>query len=260
MGRACRQMKTVLLTGLLMIATGFAWAGPLENGYEAHGGLAKWKSFGAVEYDFAWNNEKRQRADHQIFDLATRAGLITSDEYAVGGTFAGVWVKPDAKAVGMPPRFYLWTPFYFFGMPFVFADPGVKAESLGQRVLGGKSYDVVRITFTKEAGDSPEDYYLAHFDATTHQLHLAAYIVTYPELSGGKPAPEQEPHAILFEEWQEADGLRVPRRATLYNWKDDNLSGEPRGTLEFTNVKLSTAAPDPQKFARPEGAVEAPLK
>jgi hypothetical protein len=40
-----------------------------------------------------------------------------------------VWIKPALDALGgTPPRFYMWTPFYFFGMPFVFADPGGQSD------------------------------------------------------------------------------------------------------------------------------------
>lgn len=53
--------------------------------------------------------------------------------------------------------------------------------------------------------------------------------------------------------------LRVPKRATFYNWKNENIEGEPLGVMEFFNVNFSEKAPDPAKFAKPADAVVAPL-
>lgn len=102
----------------------------------------------------------------------------------------------------MPARFYISTPFYFFGIPFVFADPGVHAESLGEKVLNGRAYDVVKFTYDENVGDTPEDNYVADFDSTTHRLHVVHYIVTYPAFRGGKSISELERHALVYDEWQ----------------------------------------------------------
>ena len=83
----------------------------LDRCLEAHGGPAKWRSFGGVEYDLTSTRENRK--DHQLFDLLLRAGLITGENYSIGTNGKEVWVKPGLDALGeMPPRFYMWTPFY----------------------------------------------------------------------------------------------------------------------------------------------------
>ncbi len=102
------------------------------------------------------------KKDHQLFDLQTRDGLITSSAYTLGANHGEVWIKPALDALGgTPPRFYIWTPFYFFGMPFVFADPGVVLESLGKRSFGGEKFDAIRVTYKKGTGDSSDDSYIA---------------------------------------------------------------------------------------------------
>ncbi len=40
-------------------------------------------------------------------------------------------------------------------------------------------------------------------------LKLVEYVVTFPSIRKGKPLEQLEAHAILFEEWQQADGLLV---------------------------------------------------
>jgi len=93
-------------------------SGQLESYIESHGGLAGWKSFGSVRYELTWTSAKGTRRDEQMFDLRTRDGLIKSGAYTRGSSGGAVWIQPSLDALGgTPPRFYMWTPFYFFGMP-----------------------------------------------------------------------------------------------------------------------------------------------
>ncbi|MDQ6655643.1 MAG: hypothetical protein M3Y80_07515 [Verrucomicrobiota bacterium] len=72
------------------------------------------------------------------------------------------------------------------------------------------------------------------------------------------PIEELEQHAIVIQEWQDADGLKAPKTAPFYVWKNENIEGEPLATLEFSNVHFSEKASDQSKFAKPTGAVVAP--
>ena len=233
----------------------------IEQSIAAHGGLEKWQSFAGVEYDLIYERPSGTKHDHQLFDLRTRDGLITADEYTLGATKGEVWIKPGLDALGAtPPRFYMWTPFYFFGMPFVFADPGVKQEPLERKTFQGAEYDVVKITYEAGTGDSPDDYYIAYVDPSSGRLKLAVYVVTYPALRKGKSMDELEEHAIVFEEWQEANGLTVPKSAAYFDWKNETIEGEALGRLRFASVQFSTSAPDASKFTKPGDAVVAPLQ
>ena len=235
--------------------------GQLERCLDAHGGVARWQTFASAEYDLTWENAKGARKDHQLFNLRTREGLITGAAYTLGSAKGEVWITPGLDALGgTPPRFYMWTPFYFFGMPFVFADPGATQESLGRKSFQGREYDATRVTFKSGTGDSPEDYYVAYVEPDSGQLKLIEYVVTFPSIRKDKPLEQLEPHAILFEEWQQADGLRVPKAASFYNWKNGNIEGEPLGKLTFSGVRFSINPPDDAKFAKPAGAMIAPLR
>jgi hypothetical protein len=121
-----RRLSPLLsITFLALGAPAFA---QLERCFDAHGGLAKWKEYARAEYDVTWITPKGDQKEHQIFHLPSRDGLITSDKYTLGSNRGQVWIKPGLDALaGTPPRFYMWTSFYFFGMPFVFADPGCPA-------------------------------------------------------------------------------------------------------------------------------------
>lgn len=157
-----RTFVSVLTALLALSATSFA---QLDRAFEAHGGLAKWKSYGSVEFDLSWSSSKGTKQDHQLFNLRSREGLITGANYSLGTRKGEVWIKPDLAALGgTPARFYMWTPFYFFGMPFVFADPGAMHEPLGKKSFQGRDYHATRITFQKGTGDTSEDFYVVYAD------------------------------------------------------------------------------------------------
>ncbi|MBA2430541.1 MAG: hypothetical protein H0V56_00320 [Chthoniobacterales bacterium] len=252
--------RTLACLSLLSFLLGSSAFAQLDRALEAHGGVTKWKSFGSVEFDQTWTSAKGLKKDHQLFDLRSRDGLITSAAYTLGARGGEVWIKPALDALGgTPPRFYMWTPFYFFGMPFVFADPGVVQESLGKKTFQGQEFDAVKVTFKKGTGDSSDDFYTAYLDPKSGQMKLVSYVVTYAALRKDKPMDQLEPHALVFEEWQDANGLRVPKRGKFYNWKNESIEGEPLGVMEFSNVNFSEKAPEAAKFAKPADAVIAPL-
>ncbi len=248
-----------LLYGFLLAVATPAFA-ELGSALDAHGGLEKWRGFSGVEYDLTWKSAKGERHDHQLFNLQDRSGLITSEKYTLGSSGGNVWVKPGPDALGgMPPRFYMGTPFYFFGMPFVFADPGSNQESLGKKSFRGTEYDAFRITFAKGTGDTPDDYYVAYLDPASEQLKLAIYVVTYPKMRGDKTIDQLERHAIVFDEWQTVAGLLVPKKAQFYKWTGTDLEGDVLGALDYSNVHFLKDAPDAAKFAKPADAVVAPM-
>jgi hypothetical protein len=249
------------LGAILWLSVAVPCFGQLERCFEAHGSVGKWQELGRVEYDLTWEGSQGTRKDHQLFNLKTREGLITSAEYTLGSTRGEVWIKPGVDALGgMPPRFYMWTPFYFFGMPFVFGDPGAQQESLGNQTIQGQECAVSKVTFKSGTGDSPDDYYVAYVDSASGRLKLVQYVVTFPTLRKGKALDQLEAHAILFEEWQQAGGLLVPKVARFYNWKDGNIEGGPLGKLTFSAVQFSVETPDSARFAQPADAVVAPLR
>lgn len=253
-------MKICLHASILFAFCSSVALAQLEPTYEAHGGLPLWQKYRTVEFDHVWESPRRVLRDQQTFDLRSREGLIRGENYTIGAHNGQVWLKGDPAALGgMPPRFYLWTPFYFFAMPFVFADQGAVLQPLGERTVGGTVYDAIKVTFKPGTGDSPEDYYIAHLNKNSGQLAVVAYVVTYPSLRKGRPVEALEPHALVFDEWQTAAGLSVPRRARFFNWVNDDISGEPIGTMEFSNVHFSGEPPAPDRFQKPDGAVIAPL-
>lgn len=227
----------------------------LDKALNAHGGIETLRQYGTLEYGLKdFPGPKAPLSDHQLFDLRSRRALITSSTYKIGFDGEQVWIT-SPKALGMPARFYAFTPFYFFGLPFFFADPGCKHESLGTKSLVGKEYDVIKVTYEVGIGDTPDDNYVAYFEKDTHILKLVHYIVTYPALAGGKSPEELERHAIVYDEWQTVNGLRVPKKLSSHGWKNDQLVSESPRSWSYENVTFKKEQPAPKIFSKPEGAV-----
>lgn len=228
----------------------------LEEAYDTHGGLENFKNYGTLQYDQQMEIKGIVNvSDNQLFDLNSRKALITSENYKVGFDATEAWITPNIEALGIPPRFYALTPFYFFGLPFLFADPGVNLESLGTKELNGKEYNVVKATYDAGIGDTPDDDYVAYIDKDTNLIEVLHYIVTYPPLMQGKSIDELERHAAVYEEWQEVDGLIVPKKISFYEWSDDKLGDTAVGSMTFENVIFKKDSPDPTIFQKPEGAI-----
>jgi hypothetical protein len=69
---------------------------------------------------------------------------------------------------------------------------------------------------------------------------------------------EQKQNAVVFDEWQSATELSVPKSARFFTWKDGNFEGEALGFAEFSNVRFSTDPAVAERFKKPPDAVLAP--
>jgi len=171
--------------------------------------------------------------DRQIIDLVQRNVRIESGDYTLGYNGSVTWIAPGPDALDYPasPGFYSSTYFYFFAVPFVFADPGVNAETAGQATVDGTTYDVVRISFDPDVGHAPEDQYVLYVDPETSQTKMLRYSVTY-----GDMADDAAPNSVLvYRELQEAGELVVPRRGTFHAWNDGAL-GPQKAEVVYTNI------------------------
>ncbi len=215
----------------------------LEKGLKAHGGLELWRKMKAMDFSFSRGPE----IEHQKIALDNRKALITRDSVQVGYDGKEVWVAPNKAAFGKSSaRFYHNLIFYFYAMPFVLADDGIIYEEVPNRVLDGKSYPGVKVSYKSGVGDAPDDYYIAYFHPETKELYLLLYTVTY--YNGG---PSDKYNALVYESWQDVFGLKLPLKMAGYKFVDNEL-GDKRYEREFTEVKLSSEAFDESIFNMPK--------
>jgi hypothetical protein len=251
--RSVAPAAFVAALGLCLLAAPTTQAQPsLQPALDAHGGLDTWESYGTVEYDFALEIGDATRDDHHVFDLDRRRVRVEHTDYTLGITSATVWAAPNMDAYGYtaPPRFYGKAYTYLFSIPFVFADPGVNVESVGQRRLQGTAYDVLKITFDEGVGDTPRDIFYVYLNPDSHQVHAALFSVTYRNPEVTRPIT-----GVIYNEWTTAGGLTVPRRAGMYGVSEDQTLEKKLGTFEYENVTFREATPETDAFTMPEGAV-----
>ncbi len=133
-------------------------------------------------------------------------------------------------------RFNAYTWGYFFMLPYKLSDAGTKwneypADTLSKQ----KAYDVQKLTFEGSTGDSPEDWYIVYADKNTHQLDVAAYIVTAGK---SKEKAEADPHAIEYLNYQKVDGIPVATQWAFWGWRADKGLTEKIGEANLSNVKF----------------------
>lgn len=221
---------------------------PLAACIEAHGGLDAWQAQGTLEYDFTRTTSEASLSDHQLVDLRERRVRITSDDYTLvhDGTDVGIAPSAEALPYGPGPRFYSQTYFYFFAIPFVLADPGINYEVLPDETVGGTRYEVVRVSYDEGIGESPDDVYIAYVDAETSELGMVRYSVTFGDINMTEPNS-----VIVYREWTDDAGLRVPSRATFHDWNGGDL-GPEKAEVTYGNVAFDTERPADSTFAMPD--------
>ena len=218
----------------------------LDRGIAAHGGIQKWQSYGMLAYDM----HRGEATERHVIDLYKRRTRQTAENFEIGYDGSEVWIMPNKEAFGGSPSFYNGLYFYFFGIPFVLADPGANREALGRVLVDSTEYDAIKISFDAGIGGSPDDYYIAHFDPESHRLRFVLYTATY---FGGEPSEAY--NALVYETWQDIGGLTLPETLQWYVWDGERRQfGEARGGASFSNVKLEAESPDATLFVRPEGA------
>ena len=162
------------------------------------------------------------------------------------------WVAPaDAELPPGRARFMLLTWPYFIAAPFKLADPGTSIEDAGKKPLDAhRILPAGKLTFSENVGDSPEDWYMVYRDPDNDRLAAMAYIVTY-----GKSADdaEESPHMVIYETYEEVDGVTLPTRMSFWNWSPVmGKIGEPLGEVNVSGYQF--IEPEDDLFTKPEGA------
>ena len=220
----------------------------LIKALDAHGGLKNWQKYAGLRYRIH-STLGGNRLENQLINLKNRKVKIIADAYTLGMDGKEVWVSPNLAAFGnLSPRFYHNLVFYFYAMPFVLADKGIQYEELGDRELDGKLYKALRISYKAGVGDSPEDFYIAHFNPETYQLEALLYTVTY--FSGEQ---NEKYNCLLYPRWNEVEGLLLPEQLEGHKFAADTI-GELRYTIQITKPVLSQSSPADSLFSLPATA------
>ncbi len=194
--------------------------------------LAPWEG-GAVTGTFTFNAE----LDKGRLDLP--GGEVWGHDSVEG------WIERDGERVykGLKDaEFMVPTIAYFFQLPFRLGDPGAHVQYLGQHVTAdGRRQHEVLVTFGSGTG-KVQDRYLARIDARTGELAYLAFTVMD---SGRLPQAD-----ATYTEWQDLDGVRVPRVIELDVLRPGVIKGDLH-TMIFEGVHVADDF-DPMLYEKPD--------
>lgn len=210
--------------------------------WEAHGSISTWKNYGAMT--FTLNREDSSREIHMT-NLADRKSLITADSFRIGMDGEKVWVAPSINAYDGNPRFYHNLVFYFYNLPFLMADPGVRQNDIGIKELDGEEYRSIRVGFEEGTGDADDDEYILLINPETKRLEWILYTVTY--FVNEKVSSY---NALHYADFMEVGGLTVPGKLSGYEYANDT-TGNPRYEMVFTDINFSKDPYQDKMFEKP---------
>jgi len=219
----------------------------LDKCLKAHGGLEKWKSFEGLQYNLNDNG----KIVYQLTHLKDRRAYLKSKKYTVGFDGNVAWALPDAKKVsGKSAAFYYNLDFYFVGIPFLLTDPGVHVSDSGEQNLNGKYYDVLKVSFGKEIGFTPDDVYFMYLDQETHLLRILTYSISYLNKEN---APVNS--AKVYSDYINVQELQMPAKMENFEWEDGKIGASKNHVRLFSDFKFLKEITDETLFEVPEGAV-----
>jgi len=202
---------------------------------EAHGGLEAWYRAPTSSYTWEYANvdaDIRFRS-YLVADNRSRRVyhdlLVTGpfdDPESVDARFAWdgseAWVAP-ASIERPNPRFWALSGFYFQQIPFVLADPGLHYERLPDEELDGERYEMVRVTFEPDVGDSPGDSYTLYVHPETGRVRAIRYTVSYGrDVEPGADLPET---LLYYNDPVTVDGLTVATSFEGYHFTEEEGRG-----------------------------------
>lgn len=228
----------------------------VRRAIDAHGGLRAYFTNGALRFRFRYAplGERAPIDTVQTIDTwSARAVHHLTDQPEVRFGWDGdvAWLTPADAQVPTNPRFWALTPYYFVGVPFVFADPGVQLERIEPEVFEERTYERVRVTFGDDVGDAPDDYYILLVEAATGRVGGVRYIVSYPGFfPDGGHSPEK---LMIYDGAQEVAGITFPQTFRTFALDEDGKPSERVTDSTLTDVAFEGAVDD-ARFAPPEGA------
>ncbi|SFT56394.1 hypothetical protein SAMN05216474_1347 [Lishizhenia tianjinensis] len=201
-----------------------------------HHQYAAFQSAGVFSADILLTFGGKQRLDAKmLYDTQTQeTALYHSDGKKLVFTQDTVWLSPDTASYPKA-RFDIFTWSYFMALPHKLNDEGLHFKEFPHKELEGKSYATQHLSFSNEVGDAPDDWYVLYQDTTSGLLHAAAYIVT---LNKDKATAEQDPHAIVYKDYQLVDGIPISTRWEFYGWRKEKGLTQKLGEASLSNLQF----------------------
>ncbi|WP_298883461.1 DUF6503 family protein [uncultured Polaribacter sp.] len=213
--------------------------------FEKHGGIKAWRKTQVLSFNIG--------EEVHTVDLKSRKTIINSPKYSLGFDGKEVWLDEVEKGnYKGNPNFYYNLYFYFYAMPFVLADDGIIYEKTQDLEFEGINYPGYKISYKSNVGTSPDDNYFVYYNPKTYQMEWLAYTVTFRSKK-----TSDNLNWIKYKEWENVNGLVLPKKISWYNKNDNGLPLTPNGMiLEFTLPLLSQGKLSDSFFMKPNSENE----
>tara|TARA_R110000787_G_scaffold286157_1_gene403481 strand:- start:8469 stop:9224 length:756 start_codon:yes stop_codon:yes gene_type:complete len=211
----------------------------LDKILQKHGGIDTWRKAKTISFN--------KGKEAHTADLNSRKTIINSPEYSMGFNGKDVWLfEKDSGTYKGNTSFYYNLFFYFYAMPFVLVDDGIIYEDSAPVVFEGKEYPGIKVSYEANIGTSPDDNYILYYNKETYQMEWLAYTVTF-----NSKEPSDDFHIIRYNNWEDVNGLQLPKSITWYNTDDKGQPTEPaRPATEFTYPLVSDIQLDDSFFEK----------
>ncbi|SHJ41135.1 DUF6503 family protein [Pseudozobellia thermophila] len=211
---------------------------------DAHGTLNQWRSKRTLSFELV----KPNASEVHTVDLNSRRDRIDMGDVSMGFDGTDIWLKDDQGAYTGNPAVYHNLMFYFFAMPFVFADPGINYGETPPLTYGGKEYPGIHISYDNGVGASSKDDYYLHYDPETFQMAWLGYTFTY-----GSDEKSENVKWIRYDDWDGIGGVLLPRSITWYDYEGRTIK-EAKKQTSFVTISLDVSPKPDTFYQKPENA------
>lgn len=211
---------------------------------EAHGGLKSWKAKRTLAFEIPKDDAKEVHTT----DLHSRKDKIEIAELSMGFDGKIVWLDDKNDNYKGNATAYHNLMFYFFAMPFVLADEGIRYDIAKDLVFEGKAYPGIHISYNDGVGASSKDDYYLHYDSETNRMAWLGYTYTF-----GSDKKSDDVIYIKYSEWMNVNGIVLPKSIT-WHVVEGGMIKDARNTVAFENVVLSETSKPDTFYAKPENA------
>lgn len=165
---------------------------------------------------------------------STKAKIELKDGNKIIAIGDKVYHSPEMKDSPMI-RFHAYTWSYFFSLPYKLSDKGTVWSEFGNEKLNETAYNIQKLTFENNVGDSPDDWYYVYSNPKNHLLSVASYIVTYGKT---KAKAEEDPHAIQYNDFTTVEGIPFSSNWTFWGWNRKEGLTQELGKATLKNIRF----------------------
>ncbi|EAZ79265.2 DUF6503 family protein [Algoriphagus machipongonensis] len=220
-----------------------------EKLLNAHGDWEKW--INAKAMSFSMIHETTLTQENYFVNLESRKIRLDESTFSIGKDDTGTWVSPRREAFGgRSVDFYHNLYFYFYAIPYVLTDPGVRVLPVENKTVNGTSYKTLHATMNQGVGESSNDQFYLLLHPETGRLEYLLYSVTYFDENS------QTLNALKYADYRDADGLVFPRTLTGYVYENDSTKNM-KYQVSFADVLILDEPFEDSIFEKPENGVYA---